>query len=392
MNPSRNRTARRGLALLLASAIWLPCLHLFYHKDAGDFTARAGVSREARQLQARQMQFWTDPKLRQVELARMRGSNAEWDFMGRSYLVWSLANIGLRDPASKAQCLEVMDQIIGETIRLEKERGLYFFLMPYARDKAWMQKPDRSQFIDGEIALMLGLRRALEEKAEYKALLTERVNKIVARMTNSPSLSAESYPDECWTFCNVVALDSIKTADYLDGTDHSALLKNWVANAKRMLVDPKSGLLISSYSLDGHPVAGPEGSSIWMVAHCLQLVDEDFAQDQYRRARTQLGRNALGFGYAAEWPKSWRNPANVDSGPVILDISPGSTGMAFLGASSFDDRSYLSSLATTIDFAAFPVLQDNRLKYSASNQVGDAVLLYSSVLGPMWTKIKSGVK
>jgi hypothetical protein len=27
----------------------------------------------------------------------MRASNAEWDFMGRSFLVWSLANMGLRE-------------------------------------------------------------------------------------------------------------------------------------------------------------------------------------------------------------------------------------------------------------------------------------------------------
>ena len=28
----------------------------------------------------------------------MRSSNAEWDFMGRSFLVWSLVKMGLREP------------------------------------------------------------------------------------------------------------------------------------------------------------------------------------------------------------------------------------------------------------------------------------------------------
>ena len=50
----------------------------------------------------------------------MRASNAEWDFMGRSFLVWSLANMSLREPASKALYLQTVDQIIEETIRLEE--------------------------------------------------------------------------------------------------------------------------------------------------------------------------------------------------------------------------------------------------------------------------------
>jgi hypothetical protein len=29
-------------------------------------------------------------------------------------------------------------------------------------------------------------------------------------------------------------------------------------------------------------------------------------------------------------------------------------------------------------------LRQNQLKYCASNQVGDAALLYASVLGPLW--------
>jgi hypothetical protein len=36
---------------------------------------------------------------------------------------------------------------------------------------------------------------------------------------------------------------------------------------------------------------------------------------------------------------------------------------------------------TTLQFAAFPSEHDGQLRYSASNQVGDAVLLYALVQG-----------
>jgi hypothetical protein len=393
----KSRIARilAGLAaLVIAAVIWLPCLHLVFTRPLSDFRQNQGLSPKARQLAARHLQLWTDPSLREQELKRMRASNAEWDFMGRSYLVWSLANMALRDPASKPLYLRTMDQVIDETLRLEKQEGMYFFLMPYARDRHYLVQPAHSLFLDGEIALMLASRRVVEEKPEYKSLLTERVNAIVERFQKNPRMLLESYPDECWMFDHCVALDAIRMADYLDGSNHSALTHDWIAMAKQKLVHRESGLLISSFMADGTPLAGPEGSSIWMVTHCLQLLDEDFARDQYRRARKELGEITLGFGYAHEWPESWKGEANIDSGPIIpgFEISAGSSGMAFIGASTFDDGIFLRSLAATLDFAGFPSRSHGRLKYCASNQVGDAALLYAATLGPLWQKVKTGGK
>ena len=261
---------------------------------------------------------------------------------------------------------------------------MYFFLMPYAKEGPYIMRPPHSLFLDGEIALMLASRRVVEEKPEYKALLTERVNAIVGRFQKSRQMVLESYPDECWTFDHCVALDAIKTADYLDGTDHSKLIRDWITMAKQKLVDPQSGLLISSFNTHGQPLIGPEGSSLWMVAHSLQLLDEDFARDQYQRTRKELGAVTLGFGYVHEWPENWKGDPDIDSGPIIpvFDVS----------ASSFGDKKFLGSLATTLDFAGFPSRTGGRLKYCASNQVGDAAILYAATLGPLWEKVKTGAK
>lgn len=392
---SRRARILAGLAaLVVAAIIWLPCLHFFFTRPVSAFRQDQGLSLEARQLAARHLQLWTEPALREEEFKKMRASNAEWGFMGRSFLVWSLANMALRDPASKPLYLQTMDQIIEETLRLEKQDGMYFFLMPYAKDQPYVMQPAHSLFLDGEIALMLAARRVVEEKPEYKPLLTGRVNAMVERFQKSPRMLLESYPDQCWMFDHCVALDAIKMADYLDGSDHSALIHDWIALAKKRLVDPKSGLLISSFMTDGTPLDGPEGSTIWMAAHSLQLLDEDLARDQYQRARRELGTITLGFGYAHEWPKSWKGEADVDSGPIIpiFEISAGSSGMAFIGAGAFHDDKFLKSLVATLDFAAFPSRMQGRLKYCASNQVGDAALLYAATLGPLWQKVKTGAR
>jgi hypothetical protein len=377
-------------ALLIASAIWLPCLHLFFVKPALDFYRPAGLSPKARELAARHLQLWMEPGLRKRELQKMRGSNAEWDFMGRSFLVWSLANMGLRDPSHQTQYLSVIDQIIEETLKLEQQEGQFFFLMPYAKGRPYLAQPVRSLFIDGEIALMLAARRTLASRPDYETLLNERLNVIVERMQRNPVLAVESYPDECWMFDHVVALAAIRIADHLDGANHGPLFKAWLDTAKTHFIHRQSGLLISSFTTTGAPLDGPEGSTIWMVAHCLQMIDESFAHDQYQRARHELGRTLLGFSFAQEWPASWKGGTDIDSGPIVpgLNISAGSSGMAFIGATAFGDDPFFQSLAATLDFAAFPSRQNGRLKYSASNQVGDAALLYATVLGPLWQTAK----
>src|SRR5947209_1058400 len=172
------RLLRSSVALLLASAVWLPCLHFLFRKPAAHFFQPTGLSPQAKALAGRQLHLWTEPAPREHEIAKMRASNAEWDFMARSFLVWSLANMSLREPASRAAYLETMDRIIDETLRLEQREGMYFFLMPYARARPYAVQPARSLFLDGEIALMLACRRVVEVKADDQHVLQARLDAI----------------------------------------------------------------------------------------------------------------------------------------------------------------------------------------------------------------------
>jgi hypothetical protein len=387
--PTLRRLGQALVCLVLATAIWLPCVHFIFAAKPSDYLSAGRISPKAKALAAYQMRLWTDPALREVEIRKMRASNAEWDFMGRTFLVLALGNMAMREPADKAQYLEVMDHIIGETLKLEEERGTQFFLMGYANEGTFVQKPPRSLFVDGEIALMLGVRRLVEEREDFRPLLTERVRVIVERMRGGWVLCAESYPDECWMFCNTAALAAVRIADVLDDTDHSDFINDWLAKAKAKLVEPGTGMLISSFHMNGSVKDGPEGSSIWMSAHCLQVVDKSFAQDQYDRAKKELARSVLGFGYAREWPVSCVGSVDIDSGPIVpvLNASAGSSGLALMGAAAFGDIDFFRTLCASLNLGGFPVQRNGALKYSASNQVGDAVMLHSMTLGPLWQKV-----
>jgi hypothetical protein len=376
---------RHSFALVVASVVWLPSLHLFYERDAAAAFSGSGVPEVARALVAPALR----PEGADGAMASTHASSDEWDLMGRTFTAWSLANLALRDPEHQTSYLAALDRILDETRRLENEHGFRYFLLDYGKTRRFRVAPERSLFVDGEIALMMGLRRLVAEDGDPNEL-TALADVIADRMSQGPVMSAESYPDECWTFCNAVALSALAVADVVDGTDHGDLERRWIEVAKKKLVDKGTGLLVSRYSYDGDVMEGPEGSSLWMVAHALAVVDEPFAADQYARAKKELARSTLGFGYAVEWPDSARGHADIDSGPIVpfFEASAGSSGLALVGAKTFGDEAYFGQLMTTLDFAAFPITKGSALRYAASNPTGDAVLLYATVLGPAWDRVR----
>ena len=165
---NRLTLAQRALAtlsaLVVATSAWLPGMHLLFRPNLDEYITPQGIPPKARALVAQHLALWSDPALRAGEIARMRARNAEWDFMARTFFVLSLANMSLRDPASKEAYLSIMDLIIDETLKLERENGIYYFLMDYAHYGTFRSTTGRSLFQDGEIALMLAARRLVEEK------------------------------------------------------------------------------------------------------------------------------------------------------------------------------------------------------------------------------------
>src|SRR5438105_1428765 len=84
-----NRMMISFVSGLIAVAIWIPSLQLLFSP-----TKRVNSSDDAQvvfanELAAGQLRFWRDPALKSKELQAMRGSNSEWDFMGRTFLVLS---------------------------------------------------------------------------------------------------------------------------------------------------------------------------------------------------------------------------------------------------------------------------------------------------------------
>ena len=385
MTDPLKRFVATALVLAVATLLWLPAVGALFRPDPTDLSTSPAGPR-ARALLGRQLALWEEPALRAAALEPMRRNNPEWDFMGRTYLVMALGNVALSEPDLRERALAAIDAMLEDTLRLEQERGPTHFLLPYVHRAPFRSPVAGSVFVDGEVAMMLATRQLVSPSERWRLTLRERVQRVEAELEAGPLLSAESYPDECWTFCNTFALAALRVSDASTGLDHRDLAARWLALARERLVDPQTGMLVSSYTWDGRHLDGPEGSSLFMVAHSLMLVDPAFARAQFELGRAHLSQQFLGFGWAREWPRTWVGPADVDSGPIVpfVDASAGASGLAVLGASAFGDREMLSGLLASLDLAAFPEEGAHGLRYAASNQVGDAVLLYALTFGPLW--------
>lgn len=374
---------RTAAALALGAALWLPNAHRML-EPSSPLRPASGTGAMAEALLTEQLRGWRRDRSRRHDA--LRAGCAEWDLMRRTFLVLSLANISLREPARAARLVPEMDALIDDTLATERSQGQRHFLMAYADRGAWVQSPARSIFVDGEIALMIGARRMVRDDGRWSREHDARVEVIRARMGAAPLHSAESYPDECWTFCNIIALAALRLYDRRVGTDHGALIQRWLQAARARLTDPATGLLVSSFTVDGRVGDGPEGSSIFLAAHMLQVLDPALARAQYRLARDAMGRSVWGFGWSREWPAGTARRDDVDSGPSVpvVDANAGASGLALVGAAAFGDDAWLRALVRSVNLAAFPVRTGGGLRLAAGNAVGDAVLLYALTLGPLW--------
>lgn len=327
--------------LVLATVVWLSSLHRW-------FAHEPDLDALAERLRA------PDPALRRT--------NPEWDLMARMFTVLAYANLAKRQPE---RYLPAIDELIDRTIADVDHHGVSYFLLPYGRDAT------HSLFVDGEIALMITARNRIRPGRDAQPW----IDRLVAQIEASPTLLAESYPDEVWVFCNAVALAAIREHDRNQDLPERPLFARWIARAP---IDRASGLLTSKLGYHGEVREGPEGSTIWLAATMLRSVDPEFAREQYDLARAQLRGSFAGFGWSREWPDAWPGSDDIDSGPTvpIVGANAGSSGLALVAARAFDDDEFASELTTSLAFAGFP----DGGHYAAGNQLADAVILYAETL------------
>lgn len=318
----------------------------------------------------------------------MRSQNPEWDLMARTFFVLTLAERALTQPSEADVAVATMDKVLEATLAEESAHGQTWFLLPYAQRSTYLGT-GRSLFVDGEIMVMLGARRMVRDD-RWQEEMTSRSTQLIQNLGSaSPVMLAESYPNEGWMFCHAMAMLGLRMHQILDGVSHEPLQDAWLKAIRAQLVHQPTQLLVSSFDMQGRWGDGPEGSSIWLVAMVLRVLDPEWAQQQYQGARHHLGREVLGLGYAREWPQAAPAVVDIDSGPMVpfLDASASSSGFALVASRAFGDHAWHASLKAALLAANVMMVVMPSLAQAADNPVGQAVVHWGLVTGPLWQRL-----
>jgi hypothetical protein len=351
----------------------------------------------------------------------LRAESPAWSLSYRMFAALAQVNLALEKKGLVRGNLDQVDAILDDTLRLEREQGQQYFLPPHEKQRYFVSAGKRSAFVDGAIAMMIAARqlaaaRSLaaqrgwqgpedtrahaREPAPREALSDElrmRLAYAAETMEQSSLLCAESYPDTCETLAMVLVLSAMRMLDRLDHTRaHEPLIARWLKVARRKLLDRESGLLIARFSPRRARRAGPEGSSIWLTAHCLQLLDPAFARDQYRRAKRALSSSAFGLAFVREWPRNQGGDRDVAAYMPWREAGTRSTAFALLGAKAFADERQLRDLSAALGLFARPSKTDQALHFSepyalhfeTAGPLGNMVLLYALTQGPLWRTVR----
>jgi len=213
--------------------------------------------------------------------------------------------------------------------------------------------------------------------------LTASCEAIASALEESPTPFLSAYPGQAWPCDTVVAVAALRRHDVILPPRFGGTVDDWVAEA-RHAVDQATGILPHKVdALDGSVIEGPRGSSQALIQRFLPEVDPAWAQGQYALFRRQFVGRPLGIPGIREYPLSQRGTSDVDSGPIILGISPSATIVAIGAALVHGDAELAGPLMNVIEASGCPLTwRAEKRYYLGQLPVADGFLVWSKAARP----------
>ena len=227
----------------------------------------------------------------------------------------------------------------------------------------------------------------------YQPLLASQVEALASEIDNSPFGLLDDYPAQCYPVDVLPAIASIRKADTVLGTDHSAFAARAVRAFEGTRLDPETRL--PAYLADsktGWGLGSARGVGLsFMLVWAPELWPET-AEQWYARYEThfwQEGRLLAGF---REFPRDHVTPNwqlfDVDAGPVLAGYGTAASAFGIGAARANGHFEHAYPLSAQALVASWP-LPDGRLllpgfisNLSDAPFTGESALLFSLTRKP----------
>ena len=302
----------------------------------------------------------------------------EWAIYSTSMLSAALMNIAKLYPETREEAVEKIDSLIKITLSPELRRY---------DTSSWGEDP--LETLGGEkshisylslLAWSISGYKTVGGDDRYDSLFDSLCEAMARRIMNSPDLNLQTFPGEyIYVPDMLVAIVALANYAKLNGGKYQDVVDLWLANMKANHMDPDTGL-IKSLVPDGETWIGEQpvlGSYSALSVYYLTFVDEDFAREQYELLKKVFLKKIPFTGFR-ELVKGTKGPILLmDSGPVILGLSPTGTAFGIGGATYFQDTKLRKQFLKTGEWAGFTVTSKKSRHYILANYVpvGEAITL-----------------
>lgn len=372
---ARRRKGRTAIALLVATILAAKSCGYLAHRPAHVDPARTEVRDEllsrSRYLSGRVRALTVD----EMPAALGDQFRGEWLAVTYSMTAMALANLAFLYPDQEAPSRATLDALaramLDPQVR-EFDRALW------GEDPLdTLDGPNGHIGYLGHLALVLLAQRYVGTGTEHDELLREVVEALHRRMRASPSLNAETYPGQTFLADNAVVIAALSLAQPLVPDVPEDLSNAWTRRVRQRFLDPSTGLVVFRITREGEVLEASRGSGVAWTVFYAAYADRPFAAEQYRMLHDRMADTAafsLVHGIR-EYPKGSEGAGDVDSGPVVLGLSPSGTGFALAGATLAGDDEFKLELLRTAELVGTSVRTGEGTRYLFAPLVGDAILL-----------------
>ena len=316
----------------------------------------------------------------------------EWAIYSTSMLSAALVNTAILYPETREEAVEKIDSLIRITMSPELRR---YDASSWGEDPLETLGGDKSHIsYISLLAWMVSGYKTIGGGGKFDALFDALCRTMARRIMDSPDINLQTFPG---TYIYVpdmlVAIVALANYARLNGGRYQEVVDTWLANMKANHMDPDTGL-IKSFVPDGETWVGDQpvlGSYSALSVYYLTFVDEDFARDQYELLKKAFLKKRPFTGFR-EHVKGAKGPLYLmDSGPVILGLSPTGTAFGIGGATYFQDRDLRKRFLRTGEMAGFTVSSKRSRHYLLGDYVpvGEAITLAMRTAVPWTTSQKT---
>jgi len=272
----------------------------------------------------------------------------EWAMYSCSMLSAALTNISILYPDEREKSVEQIDKLI-EIVMSPEVREYDAARWDEDPLESWDSEKSHMSYLS-ILAWMISSYKTAGGDDKYDNLYYRLCSTLNWRMRESPTLNLQTYPNEA-----VYVPDMLVTL---------------VALSKEL----------------SEPI---KGSYTALICYYLTFVDKDFAHEQYELLKKHFMQRSPFAGIREYYDRTCWLGMDIDSGPIIFNLSPSGTAFAIGAATYFGDTDFRNSLLKTGEIAGSTVRGWNTNHYLLANMalVGEAITLAMRTSVP-WQQIK----